>query len=209
MSIQSLMRRLPRVDIRQLGRQILTGCAIVAAVNLAFYLMLTQPAIKEYTRLSAENEPLRKVNDRRGVVEGHEAFLDGVKQAEQDLESLNNQVLSTRNERLVEVQAELARLCDRFGIPLESVSSSSDLLLDEGLDRFSMSVPLEGNYQNLRKFLQAVEESEKFLIVERVSLARGKEGGRGLSLSINLATYFTAPQDLMERKRALQRQRRG
>ena len=65
------------------------------------------------------------------------------------------------------------------------------------------------NYANLRKFLQAVEESDKFLVVERVSLAKGKEGGSSLSLSISLATYFTAPPELVARKRALARGRRG
>jgi hypothetical protein len=42
-----------------------------------------------------------------------------------------------------------------------------------------------------------------------VSLALGKEGGRALSLNIVLATYFTAPEELIERRRSLGRRRGG
>jgi Tfp pilus assembly protein PilO len=204
-----MSRRAPRFDIRQAGRKILIGLGSVAAANLAFYFILTQPAMKEHRRLTEDGAPFQRVNDRREVVEGHEEFLHAVEQAEQDLHSLNEEILSTRNERLVDVQDELARLCDRFGIDLDSVASDSDLLLDEELDRFSMKVPLEGNYANLRKFLQAVEESERFLVVERVSLAVGKQGGKELSLNISLVTYFRAPAELVNRSRALDRRRRG
>ena len=68
-----------------------------------------------------------------------------------------------------------------------------------------MTVPLEGGYANLRRFLQAVEVSDKFLVVERVALGEGKRGGAMLQLSITLATYFDAPERY---KRGKERERR-
>jgi hypothetical protein len=202
-----MARRVAWLDIRQGGRRILVAFGVLAALNAVFYFALAQPSVREYRRLSDEREPFQRLNERRSVVEGHESFLQAVQQAEQDLEVLKEEILSTRNQRLVEVQEEVASLCEQFGIALDTVSSDSALLLDEGLDRFAMTVPLEGNYANLRKFLQAVENSDKFLVVERVSLAVGKEGGKSLSLNIALATYFTAPEELVARKRALERRR--
>jgi hypothetical protein len=202
-----MARRVARLDIRQGGRRILIALGALAAANAVFYFALAQPTVREYRRLSEEREPFRKLNERRAAVEKRESFLQAVQQAEQDLGELRGDILSTRNQRLVEVQLEVASLCEQFGIALDTVSSDSELLLDEGLDRFEMTVPLEGNYANLRKFLQAVENSDKFLVVERVSLAVGKEGGKALSLNIGLATYFTAPEELVERKRALERRR--
>ena len=61
------------------------------------------------------------------------------------------------------------------------------------LDKLIMVVPLQGNYASLRAFLQAVEDSEKFLLVERVALAEARQGGVMLELNITLATYFDAP----------------
>ncbi len=199
--------RLPRLDIRRGGRRIVMLLAALAALNVVFYVGLVEPKVREYQSLTGAREPLGKLSERRKQVEKHEAFRQAVGQAESDLRDLRESILSTRNRRLVEVEEELERLCRQFGIDLNSVGFDNDLLLDEELDRFVMNVPLEGNYASLRKFLQAVEKSDEFLVVERVSLARGKEGGRKLSLSINLATYFVAPEDIVARKRALERRR--
>lgn len=199
--------RLPRLDIRRGGRRIVTLLGALVVLNAAFYLGLVQPQVREYQSLTEAREPLGRLSERQQQVETHEAFRQAVGQAESDLRDLRESILSTRDLRLVDVQEELERLCAQFGIDLNSVGYDNDLLLDEELDRFVMNVPLEGNYASLRKFLQAVEDSEEFLVVERVSLARGKEGGRTLSLSINLATYFVAPEDVLARKHAMERRR--
>ncbi len=199
--------RLPRLDIRRGGRRIVMLLAALAALNVVFYVGLVEPKVREYQSLTEAREPLGMLSERQTQVEKHEAFRQAIGQAESDLRDLRENVLSTRNQRLVEVEEELERLCSQFGIDLNSVGFDNDLLLDEELDRFVMNVPLEGNYASLRKFLQAVEKSDEFLVVERVSLARGKEGGRTLSLNINLATYFVAPEDILARKRALERRR--
>ena len=65
--------------------------------------------------------------------------------------------------------------------------------LDEGaLERFAIVVPLSGGYSNLRKFLQSIESSDNFLVVERVALGTGKSQDI-VELNITLATYFIAP----------------
>lgn len=94
---------------------------------------------------------------------------------------------------MVEVQRELEMLCGRFSIDLESVTFASELLESENVDKLIMVVPLQGNYANLRRFLQAVENSDKFLLVEQVALAEAKLGGVMLELNVTLATYFNAP----------------
>ena len=198
-----------RFDLRQLGPPVFYVLGGLAALNLAFYLVLTQPADRDYALRSEETQSYDKVNRKRTVVKKQESYLTAVQQATEDLTQLREEVLATRNKRLVEVQQELARLCDQFGIDLRMVGSDSELLLDEELDRFVMTVPLEGNYANLRKFLHAIETSDKFLIVERVSLDRGKMGGNQLDLNIGLATYFSAPEELVRRKKLLGRGRRG
>jgi len=200
-------RRARRFDLRQLARPVLFSLGGLALLNLAFYVVFVQPSSSTYAQLSDETQPFEKVNAKRDVVEKQESFLGAVEGTTDDLKDLRENILATRDQRLVAVQQELARLCDQFGIDLNTVGYDSELLPAEELDRLSMIVPLEGNYANLRKFLHAVETSDKFLIVERVSLAQGKVGGQQLSLSIQLATYFSAPEELVERSRALKRAR--
>ena len=183
-----------KFDIRQAGKKILGFLLVLLAFNVAFYLFATRPKLKEYQGLTVDNEPrLRVLEQRTREVEAREEFLGALQTAESELRRLREEVLSTRNLRMVEVQQELEALCRQFNINLDSVTFDSDLLESENLDKLIMVVPLQGNYANLRNFLQAVESSEKFLLVERVALAEGRQGGVMLELNITLATYFDAP----------------
>lgn len=182
-----------KFDIRQAGPRILIVLLVLAALNVGFFLLLTRPKMQEYSGLAVGSQPqLTRLDDRRNEVEAQERYLEALQTAEQDLRRLREDVLSTREQRLVEVQRELAALCRQFSISLESVTSESDLLQEENLDKLVMVVPLQGNYANLRRFLQAVESSERFLLVEQVALAQAQLGGVMLELNVTLATYFDA-----------------
>jgi Tfp pilus assembly protein PilO len=199
----------PRFDIRAAAPRIVLALGAVAGLNLAFYFALTEPAVASYRQLEATTRPdFDELKDRETVVKRLERYRDGLHAAEVELTRLRDE-LGTRDERLVAVQAELADLCAQFNIDWESVGYGHELLFEEGLDRLEIVVPLSGGYANLRRFLQALEESKNFLIIERVGLAKGREGGRMLELSINLATYFNAPPELIELHREAKSTRRG
>ena len=195
------MTQRKRFDIRQAGPRIALALGILAAINLAFYVSYVRPVVKEYATLRGSESGPEQIDERRSQVEKREDFLGGLVKAEDDLRYLRREVLSTRAHRMVEVQSELAVLARRFGIDLTSVNYNNEILVNEKLDRFVITVPLEGGYSALRRFLQAVENSSKFLLVERVALGKGKEGGVLLQLNITLATYFNAPEDLLPKKR--------
>jgi len=183
-----------KFDIRQAGPRILIALLVLAVLNGGFYLLLTRPKMKEYSGLAVGSQPqLTRLDHRRREVETQEQFLEALQKAERDLQRLREEVLSTRQQGLVDIQSELESLCGRFSIDLESVTFDSELLENESLDKLIMVVPLQGNYANLRRFLQAVESSDKFLLVEQVALAEAKLGGVMLELNVTLATYFDAP----------------
>jgi len=191
-----------KFDIRQAGRPIQIVLALWLLLALAFFFVFARPKVREYNALQRDAAPkLEALEQQRLATENREHFLVALKQAENDLETLRDDVLSTREQRMVEVQAELDDLASAFRIDLDSVSFDNEILPEEELDRQVMVVPLEGTYTNLRNFLQAVESSEKFLIVERVALAEGKEGGVQLQLNITLATYFDAPEEVRRQRR--------
>jgi len=55
-------------------------------------------------------------------------------------------------------------------------------------------VTLVGDYQNIRRFLYAVETAREFLVVERVALSQAtdlKAGNTGaLEVTLDIATYY-------------------
>jgi Tfp pilus assembly protein PilO len=196
-----------KFDIRQAGRQLKIALALWAVATAGFYIFAVRPNMRQFESLSEGTAPQQQeLAQRQAEVEEREAYLAGLETATDDLLTLRDKVLSTRERRMIDVQLEFKELADRFGIDVESVTFANELLEDEELDKLIMVVPLEGGYANLRKFLQAVESSSKFLVVEKVSLGQGKRGGVMLELSITLATYFDAPKSVKETNR---RSRRG
>jgi hypothetical protein len=188
-----------RFDIRQAGKKIAIVLVAWLLLGIGFYLSATRPKVRAYRSLMEGSKPqLHALEQRRRQVEARESYLNALRQAERDLKELRRDVLSTRRERMVDVQRELELLCGQFNIDFNSVTYDSELLPGQELDKMIMVVPLEGNYASLRKFLHAVEGSDKFLLVERVALAEGKEGGVMLQLNITLATYFNAPLPMQQ-----------
>lgn len=193
--------RRARFDVRASGRQIVTVLLVVLVANIVAYAALVRPRIAELRRLTAESAPrLQQLENREAEVRIREEYVAALERAGTDLEHLRGEVLSTKRVRMIDVQFELANLARRFGINLKRVQYENEVLADEGMERFGMVVPLEGGYASLRRFLQAVEKSREFLVIEEVSLAGKEGGGNLLQLSITLATYFDAPE-LRKKKR--------
>jgi Tfp pilus assembly protein PilO len=184
----------PRFDVRTNGRQAALALAFCLALNVGAYAGLVRPRLHEADRLERESEPrLKQVKAREAEVAAKEHFVRSVDTAAKDLTSLRQEVLSTKRQRMIDVQLELADLARQFSINLESVRYENQVLEEEGLERFAMTVPLKGGYASLRKFLQAVEASQEFLVIEEVAL-EGEAGEQALELNITLATYFDAPE---------------
>jgi Tfp pilus assembly protein PilO len=184
-----------RFDVREIASNALVVCGALIVANLVFTLAVIRPQGVRLEGLRRDSEPrLNALKQRRALVEGTEGFLGKLRQAETDLATLRSEILSTRDRRMIETQIEVEKLAGQFGVDFEEIRFENDILQEQGVDRFGMVVPLRGGYRNLRKFIQAVESSPRFLVIEKVSLGSGDKGGEDrLELRITLATYFDLP----------------
>lgn len=183
-----------RFDIRESGRAILGVFVALLALNILAAVLFVRPARNELSRLGDDNQPqVKRLRAREREVTDREAYVNALRQANTDIQRLRDDVLSTRELRLIEVQAELAIMAAEFGINLKRIQWENTFLPEYGVERFATVVPLEGGYANLRKFIQAVETSKRYLLIDRVALAQGQDGGALLQLNITLATYFMVP----------------
>ncbi len=62
------------------------------------------------------------------------------------------------------------------------------------LSKLTTTYTLSGDYRNVRRFIYALETAPEFIVLENIGLsAAGGEGpqrGGGLSMSLEIATYF-------------------
>jgi Tfp pilus assembly protein PilO len=132
------------------------------------------------------------VATREKEVAQRETYRASLEKARDDMKHLAADILSTRQRRMIGVQFEVTKLAREFGISSDRVVYENPDSEDGALERFGIVVPLAGGYSNLRKFIQAVESSDNFLVIERVTLGTGKST-EIVELNITLATYFIAP----------------
>ncbi len=194
------MAALRKFDIRRSGKVILIVLGVWLFINAGVWLGLVSPKTKQLAAFEQEQLPrLTAEKARKKQVEESEGYYSALVKAEEDLAHLREQVLSTKRSKQVEAQLEMDRIAKQFGVDMARVQYENSELLNEALDRFAMTAPLEGGYGNLRRFIQAVESSKLFLVIERVDLEQGKDGGVMLQLNITVAAYFDSPQ-LREKK---------
>lgn len=199
-----------RWDIRQASRELLVGFLGLLLANVAFYGIFVRPRLDEYGALTTANAPrIAELERREAAVKAREAYLQGLEQAEDDLNRLRRDVLQTRDQRIVIVQQEVEDLAQQFSLQSTQITYQNEVLKNEGIERYGTTLPLEGGYANLRKFIQALEKSKKFLVIERVALGEGSEGGVMIQLNITLATYFDLPELEREPKPGVRAARRA
>jgi Tfp pilus assembly protein PilO len=66
---------------------------------------------------------------------------------------------------------------------------------DSTLARLQISMTLQGNYEDIRRFIYQVESGSDFIVLDSISLQQGLEPGAPLTLALNLSTYYRAEPD--------------
>jgi Tfp pilus assembly protein PilO len=60
---------------------------------------------------------------------------------------------------------------------------------DARVGRWKIRTELQGDYENLRQFIYALESAPEFVIIDDVTLSQN-DAGKPLTLTLELSTYF-------------------
>jgi len=186
---------LKRFDIREERFRVGAVLAAVAALNLILYLTLNLPRMHresvEERRVEAVTQGLSELSRRVGIMKDLDQRFETEKQK---VDAFYNDLLGEKENRMIRIQREVRKIAAGLGMDPESISYQPEYLDKVGLVRFTVNVPLVGDYRNLRQFITRIENSENFLIIDSVTLGGSKDGGALLDLSIQLSTFFGAPE---------------
>ena len=186
---------LKRFDIREERFRVGAVLAAVAAVNLVLYLTLNLPRLHresvEERRAEAVTQSLSELSRRVGLMKDLDQRFETEKGK---VDTFYNDLLGDKENRMIRIQREVRKIAAGLGMDPESISYQPEYLDKVGLVRFTVNVPLVGDYRNLRQFITRIENSENFLTIDSVTLGGSKDGGALLDLSIQLSTFFSAPE---------------
>ena len=201
----------------------LAGSVLILLLVVVSYLYFLVPANSRLDALQSERSLLQtQLRDLQGVVNRGESTEASVQKITQSLDEFeSNQLLGADRGRMglydsVNVLIRKNGLRNTSGptyTPLEPSDSkagtsgtrSANTKWQSIYPGIAISVTVEGQYQNLRRFIRDLETNRQFIIINSVELERSTEtnnsppaegeptsGGRGsiVSLRLEMATYF-------------------
>jgi Tfp pilus assembly protein PilO len=83
----------------------------------------------------------------------------------------------------------LAQLARESNLRLQSSRATDTLERGATLSRLAIQMELSGSWDDIRGFLYELETAPEFVVIDNVELAQGRDGA-GLSLNLNLSTYY-------------------
>jgi Tfp pilus assembly protein PilO len=87
------------------------------------------------------------------------------------------------------IVADLTEITHKAGLKTTGVSFQQKELKDHGVTQISMKTTVEGDYPSIIQFINALERSKNFYLLDNLSLATGASTP-GIKLNLDLRTYF-------------------
>lgn len=163
------------------------------ALNIALYAGVVYPlSVRERSTERREQAAAAELQAaERDAAAARETVL-GRDRTESALKAFYKDVLPTNlaNAR-VNLYSKLARLAEQHNLDPGNLSFESDPDPKGSLVRVRSTMSLQGNYENIRRFIYQVESGPDFVVIDSVTLAQGGEpGSSSLTLTLGLSTYY-------------------
>jgi len=209
--MRALMTRLGRAiadfDVREKAGALSVVTIAWLTINLVFAFVVNVPRSNRVAFLNDQvmhiaGQTASKARDVDKLRPQHARVVEG----NTSLDHFYDDVLSTKEKRLIGFQREIREIAGKYNINMESISYPRETYPKDKVTKLSAVMPLTGSYEGLRSFIDTIEKSENFILIEAIQLTNSREGGVILSLNIMLSTYFVDP-DIREKQTPVQAKR--
>lgn len=164
---------------------------VLAALNLGllgfYFAYLAGSAGPRATRISRLTEEVARLTERQGALD---VTLQRAETNRRRVGEMYAARLGSEAERLTKVISEVRKLARQAGIEPRAVGYPKESLAEFGLVRQSMVFNVTGSYMALRQFVNLLELSEEFLILEEVRVVDAGSGGQNVRLDLRVSTLF-------------------
>jgi Tfp pilus assembly protein PilO len=164
---------------------------VLNATILAVHPGRTGAGFAEMERsLETETRALAALSEKEAAVT---RVLADARSSRQALDDLYRERFATQAERLTRLITEVKRLGLSAGLEPASISYPEESIDEYGLVRMSLVFTVKGSYPQLRTFINLLEVSDLFLVLERVGLSNAQDSTLGINLQIS--TFFVREPD--------------
>lgn len=166
--------------------------AVLLLLNVAVYFGVTSRLANKQDRLAAERQSLTaELEERKAEL----ATLTGSESlAARNAEAIQrfwDDVVRERSPGLTEAWDEIDRLASETNVTRGRTGYNREVL-DVGLEQIKASMPVEGRYFDLVRFINRLERSERFFLVEEVRLSQRETDRTTIRLDCAIAFFLKA-----------------
>ena len=177
-------------------RRVLVPLGALLAINLGVLLLLVLPLRASVesggTRAQASSVALAEA---RAELAAAEAARDGQAQATRDLERFYREVLPADLSAAQRItHSKLSLLARSHDVVFRQSSTSPATLRESSLDSLAVNYSLTGEWEDVQRFIHAVETLPDFVVIDNLSLAQDGDGNT-LSLALAVSTYYQSRRD--------------
>jgi len=175
-------------------RRMLRPLLVLLGINALVFTVYTLPRSIQERSIETQGATLRAEAEReRATVADLRQRAEALRANAKDAERLYREILGDRTRDLVPTIEEVEKMATDLG--LRPLTRSFDHAPVTGLPlvRTVIRLPLRGTYSQLVSFLDRIERSKRFLVVDEVSLRERQDGQADLTVAV--ATYFRADGD--------------
>lgn len=191
------MRKATPQEVKRILRWSVAACLVLDVALAAFLLSPWSPSkAAGEERLS---ELTLQYQTLAGKVKALDRLQNRVHTSQQQIEKLEQASMPMEREVSSTVLAEVHRIADTSHVSAEGMSFKVDKKTHEGLRKVEMKVMVTGDYANVVQFINGMERSPVFFVIDGVSASMGRanpgETGPGIDregtihLLVSLETY--------------------
>jgi hypothetical protein len=173
-------------------RRWLVPVGLVLAINVAVLVIVVLPL-----RQAVESGSARAAASAQALqaamadLKDAEATRDGQSQASKDLDRFYASVLpgDFSSARRI-TQLKMSQMARAHDVRFESGAMSTEAIKSSALERLHVNLALTGDWDDIRELIYELETGPDFIVIDNMQLAEGADANAGLSLTLDLSTYY-------------------
>lgn len=162
----------------------------ILLLNLAVYVGITHRLANKQQRLASERERLKVELEQKQ--EELEKSSETESRASRNAEAVRHfwqDVVKERSPGLTEAWDEIDRLASETHVVRGRTAYNREVL-EVGLEQIKATMPVEGSYFDLVRFINRLERSDRFFLVEEVHLSQRETEEATLRLDCAIAFFL-------------------
>jgi Tfp pilus assembly protein PilO len=180
-------------DKRRMVIPVLAGLALNVVLFAGVVYPLSARMRSVETRADAARQQLqaaeREDAEARGIIQKRD-------RKDKALKAFYSDVLpSSHAEARQATFLRLTQLAEQHNLEQSRRSTDPKQERDSSLARLQIAMTLQGNYEDIRRFIHQVESGNDFIVLDSISIQQGIETGAPLTLALTLSTYYRAEPD--------------